>query len=269
MRQEYFSSLQKHFGYTANWAPNEDVHVGDWTDIKSGFLPWLNRVIGKSSIEIEINEGLRSVMKGSLGEIHTEDKEVGPMFLSYNVSMDAGISAGAASIKAKKAGGFFAILQDVHVVSAEPAAFQKKLRKLNKTSVAIVTSVTYAKQGLLVVFSEDTASFTFPMGISLDEIINKPGVIDLSFASSYTGNGVAAYKSENDKNLTPFIRIHIEEREEQRKSAVHTAHRGRNLVPEMSYSIADLTRQPHFGHSIEKYVMKPFSYTEFFDNMKL
>lgn len=271
MRKEYFKALEGKYGYTANWAPNEDVQIGAWTDIESGFIPWINRVRKNNTPEMEINDGLHNVMRGVLEEVTTKKKKLAPMFMSHQVSMDAGISGGPASIKAKKAGGFFAVLQDIYEISAEPASFQEKLQELNKTSVALISSVTYVKKGIIVIFSEDTASFTLPIGFSLDTMINKPGEVDLDVAFSYTSEGMIAYKAEPGKKLTPFVKIHVVN-SIGHKTPAAPSRKGKSPIPTMSYVMGPqdfVNSAPRFVKPTETYDIQPFSYTDFFETMKL
>lgn len=106
MRKEYFKSMADTYGYTANWEPNASVNVGDWTSIETGLRPWLNRVMNNTTLDMEINDDLHNVMKGSLGKITKTRDEQASMCLSHQVFIEAGISGGPAKIRATKAEDF-------------------------------------------------------------------------------------------------------------------------------------------------------------------
>lgn len=274
MRKEYFKSMADTYGYTANWEPNESVNVGDWTSIETGLKPWLNRVMNNTTLDMEINNGLHNIMKGSLGKITETIDEQASMCLSHQVSIEAGISGGPAKIRATKAGGFFAIFQDIQKFSAKPSSFQKKIQKLNEEYIAVISSVTHVKKGFLVIFSEDTASFTLPIGFNytLDEMKNKHNSIklDFDFNVSCTNSGVIAFQAEPGKMLTPFVQI--EKIKPLKRIISNAARQGKIPVPAMSNvmlpksnaACAHRSAQP-----MKKYVIQTFSYTDFFETMKL
>lgn len=274
MRKEYFKSMADTYGYTANWAPNESVEVGDWTSIETGLKPWLNRVVNNTTLDMEINDGLHNVMKGSLGKITKKRDEQASMCLSHQVFIDAGISGGPAKIRATKAGGFFAIFQGVQKISAKPSSFQEKIQELDEEYIAVISSVTHVKKGLLVIFSEESASFTLPIGFNytLDELKNEHNSINLDFEFdvSYNNSGVIAYQAESGKMLTPFVKI------EKIKPHIKVFHdgvrQGRTSAPKMFYGLFPSANAAHTSRSAQptkKYVTQPFSYTDFFETMKL
>ncbi|MCM1439542.1 MAG: hypothetical protein NC131_10140 [Roseburia sp.] len=258
MRKEYFKSMADTYGYTANWEPNESVNVGDWTSIETGLKPWLNRVMNNKTLDMEISDGLHNVMKGSLGKITKTTEEQASMCLSHQVFIEAGISGGPAKIRATKAGGFFAIFQDIQKTSAKPSSFQKKIQELNEEYIAVISSVTHVRKGLLVIFSEDTASFTLPIGFNytLEELNNENNSIrlDFDFNVSHTNSGVIAFQAEPGKMLTPFVKI--EKIKPRIRVISGVARAGIAPVPEKS-------------NVMQKYVIQPFSYTDFFETMKL
>ena len=279
MRKEYFKALTNEYGYTANWAPSESVEVGDWTNLEAGFKPWLNRVLNNTTLDMEINDGLHNVMRCSLEKVAKTERKLAPMCLSYQVSIDAGISGGPAKIRATKAGGFFAIFQDIHEISAKPSSFQEKIHELDEEYVAIISSVTCVSKGFLVIFNEDTASFTLPIGFdySLEQMLHKPDLInlDFDFKASYTNAGVIAFQAQSDKMLIPFVKI--------AKVKPHGELTGRALrqernpalkksAPRKSHPMAPqgvANRAPRSVQLTEKYDIQPFSYTDFFETMEL
>lgn len=274
MRKEYFKSMADIYGYTANWAPNESVEVGDWTSIETGLKPWLNRVVNNTTLDMEINDGLHNVMKGSLGKITKTRDEQASMCLSHQVFIDAGISGGPAKIRATKAGGFFAVFQGIQKISAKPSSFQDKIQELDEEYIAVISSVTHVKKGLLVIFSEDSASFTLPIGFNytLDEISNEHNSIklDFDFNVSHTNSGVIAFQAEPGKMLTPFVKI------EKIKPPIKVFHdvvrQGRTPVLTKSHVTlpqANAARVHRSARPTKKYIITPFSYTDFFETMKL
>lgn len=279
MRKEYFEALTNEYGYTANWKPNESVQVGDWTNIATGFKPWLNRVLANTTLDMEINDGLHNVMRGSLEKVAKTKRKLAPMCLSHQISIDAGISGGPAKIRATKAGGFFAIFQDYQEISAKPSSFQKKMHELDEAYVAIISSVTCVSKGFLVIFNEDTASFTLPIGFdySLEQMLHEPASINLNFDFnvSYTDAGVIAFQAESDKILTPFVKI--AKVKPHRELTDRALRQGRNpalkkSVPKKSHPMAPqgvANREPRFVQLTEKYDIQPFSYTDFFETMEL
>lgn len=274
MRKEYFKSMADTYGYTANWEPNESVKVGDWTSIETGLKPWLNRVMNNTTLDMEINDGLHNVMKGSLGKITKTRDEQASMCLSHQVFIEAGISGGPAKIRATKAGGFFAIFQDIQKISAKPSSFQEKIQELDEEYIAVISSVTHVKKGLLVIFSEDTASFTLPIGFNytLEEMNNEHNSIklDFDFNVSCTNSGVIAFQAEPGKMLTPFVKI--EKIKPRIRLIDNAARQGRVPVPAMSNVMlpkANAARARRSAQPVKKYVIQPFSYTDFFETMKL
>ena len=279
MRKEYFEAMTNEYGYTANWKPNESVAVGDWTNIATGFKPWLNRVLANTTLDMEINDGLHNVMRGSLGKVAKTNRKLAPMCLSYQVSIYAGISGGPAQIRATKAGGFFAIFQDIHEISAKPSSFQEKIRELDEAYVAIISSVTCVSKGFIVIFNEDTASFTLPIGFdySLEQMLHVPGSInlDFDFNVSYNDAGVIAFRAESDKMLTPFVKIEqirphreiFDRTLQQGKSSALKKSAPKNSHPMAPQGVAN--RAPHSVQLTEKYDIKPFSYTKYFETMEL
>lgn len=274
MRKEYFKSMADTYGYTANWAPNESVEVGDWTSIETGLKPWLNRVVNNTTLDMEINDGLHNVMKGSLGKITKKRDEQASMCLSHQVFIDAGISGGPAKIRATKAGGFFAIFQGVQKISAKPSSFQEKIQELDEEYIAVISSVTHVKKGLLVIFSEESASFTLPIGFNytLDELKNEHNSINLDFEFdvSYNNSGVIAYQAEPGKMLMPFVKI--EKIKPRIRVIGDVARMGMAPVPAKSSVMlpkANAARTRRSTQPTKKYVTQPFSYTDFFETMKL
>ena len=273
MLKEYFQNLAER-DYTANWKPNEGVKVGEWTNIATGFIPWFNRIVDNTALAIEINKGLHSVMKGSLKKIYTETRELAPMCMYHQVSVDVGISGGPAKIKAQKAGGYFAIFQDLYEISAKPASFQKKIQELDEAYVAIISSVTHVRKGLLVIFDEDTASFTLPIGFdySLEQMHHEPGAINLDFDFNISSSnaGVMVYQAKPDKMLTPFVKI--EQTVPTGGLTSRVSRQRKASVPTMSYVMGPqdfADSAPRSVQPTEKYVLKPFSYTDFFETMEL
>lgn len=274
MRKEYFKSMADKYGYTANWAPNESVNVGDWTSIETGLKPWLNRVMNNKTLDMEISDGLHNVMKGSLGKIAKTTEEQASMCLSHQVFIEAGISGGPAKIRATKAGGFFAIFQDIQKTSAKPLSFQKKIQKLNEGYIAVISSVTHVRKGLLVIFSEDTASFTLPIGFNytLEELNNEHNSIrlDFDFNVSHTNSGVIAFQAEPGKMLTPFVKI---EKIKPRIRVISDV--ARAVIAPVPAKSKGMLRKAHglrarcSVRTMQKYVIQPFSYTDFFETMKL
>lgn len=279
MRKEYFNSLEQEYGYTANWAPNESVAVGDWTNIATGFKPWLNRVRTNTTLDMEINDGIHNVMRGSLEKVATKRRKLAPLCMSHQISIDAGISGDPAKIRATKAGGFFAIFQDLYEISAKPSSFKEKIHELDETYVAIISSVTYVSKGVLVIFSKDTASFTLPIGFdySLDKMKKEPNLInlDFDFDLSCTSEGVIAFKAESDKMLAPFVKI--EQIELHRELTGRALRQGRNPAVRKSASKNFKPMAPQgvanrASRSVqltEMYDIKPFSYAEYFETMEL
>lgn len=251
MRKEYFSSLEEIYGFTGNWAPSDDVQVGDWTDVEYGFIPWLKETAGIITREMEISKKLHGIMKGSLGQLDVKVIKKAPLFMSYNVSVEAGVSGAPISIKAQKKGGFFAIFQDIYEESADPVSFKDKLNELNKTSIAIVSGVTRVKKGILVIFSHNAASISLPINFSLDALQNAPAAINLDFVLSHQSEGVLAFQAEPQKQLIPFVKIHIAEREKQSRFDGSFVRDGNSSCSENNYSI------------------EPFSYTNFLKSSNL
>lgn len=241
MIREYLSSLEKCYGYTGNWQPNCPVHVGDWADVELGFLPWLKEFLGISYKSLEINKNLHSIMIGSLGDLEVKKEKRAPMTLSNNVSIEMSESCRAVSIKAQKKGGFFAAFQDVQEYNAEPVSFRDRLHNLDKTSVAIVSGVTYAKKGILIVFNKNTASLTLSGDSSLEALMDNPSLIKMDFDISYECEGIAVYQAEPAKPLIPFLKLYIAEQDKQ------SGFNG------------------HFLHLENKYDIIPFSYADFFN----
>jgi len=251
MRKEYFSSLEEIYGFTGNWEPSDSVQVGDWTDVEYGFLPWLKETVGITSKELEISKKLHGIVKGSLAQLDVKIKKKAPLFMSYNVSVEAGVSGAPVSIKAKKKGGFFAVFQDIYEESADPVSFRDRLKELNRTSIAIVSGVTRVKKGILVIFSHNAASISLPINFSLDAIQNDPAAINLDFALSCQSEGILAFQAEPQKQLFPFVKIHIAEREKQSRFDGSFVREGNSLCSENNYSI------------------EPFSYTKFLKRFNL
>lgn len=240
MIKEYLSSLEKNYGYTGNWQPNSPVEVGSWTDIELGFLPWLKQLVGIRYKSLEIDKNLHSIISGSLGNLDLKKEKRAPVTLSHNVSIDINGTGQPVSIKAQKKGGFFAVFQDIYEQKADPTLFRCELDKLNRTSIAVVSGVTYVKKGILVVFNKNMASFSLSKGFSLDAWTDNPSLIDLDFNVSSNNEGLVVYQAESSRPLIPFIDIYIAERAKQK------GFDGRFLQTESSY---DITR---------------FSYTDFF-----
>lgn len=245
MIREYLSSLEKYYGYTGNWQPNCPVHVGDWADVELGFLPWLKEFLGISYKSLEINKNLHSVMTGSLGDLEIKKEKRASMTLSHNVAIEMSESCQAVNIKAQKKGGFFAVFQGMHEYSAEPVSFKDKLYNLDKTSVAVVSGVTYVKKGILIVFNKNTASLTLAGGSSLEALMDKPSSINMDFDISYECEGIAVYQAEPERPLIPFLKIYIAEQDKQ--SGFH----GQSSHPKNNYDII------------------PFSYNDFFNNIRV
>lgn len=259
MLKEYFSSLEDTYGFTGNWEPSESVQVGDWVDVKSGFLPWLKNAVGIENATEDLNRSLHNIMKNSLSGVATKRKKKAPMLLYHDVSVEVGVSGGPASIKALKKGGFFAIFQDVYEVSADPESFKNGLSKVDKTSIAIVSGITYVNKGILVVFSHDAASITLPIKGSLETMLNDPALIDLDFALSYQSEGVIAFQAEPGKELYPFVKIHtVGKKQEIQRNLRRSAMRRTAMMPQGN--IAQAFSSPRLE---DDYVIEPFSYTDF------
>lgn len=136
---QYLKTLEKYYGYTGNWQPNESVQVGDWADVELGFLPWLKEFLGIGDQTQIISKNLHSVMAGTLGDIEVKEEKRASVTLSHNVSISMSESCQAVSVKAQKKGGFFAVFQNMYETNAESASFRDKLDTLDKTSVAVVS----------------------------------------------------------------------------------------------------------------------------------
>ncbi|MBR1390423.1 MAG: hypothetical protein IJ567_03095 [Lachnospiraceae bacterium] len=242
MIREYLSSLEKNYGYIGNWQPDCPIQVGNWADVELGFLPWLKDCLGISNKHLEINKNLHSVMSGKLENIEVKKEKRTALTLSHNVSISMSESCGTVSIKAKKAGGFFAVFQDVHEINAEPVSFRDNLEKLHKTSVAVVSGVTYVKKGTLVIFNQETASIQLAgSSSSLAALLDNKIGINMDFDISYECAGLAMYQAESGKPLVPFLKLYIAEQDKQNGFRGQAARRGRN------------------------YDIMPFSYQDFFE----
>lgn len=241
MIKEYLSSLEKCYGYTGNWQPNCPVHVGDWTDVELGFLPWLKEFLGIKYTKLEINQNLHSIMTETINNLEIRREKRASLTLSHNISLNMSGDCSAVSIRAKKRGGFFAVFQDIQDVIAEAQSFRNELDKLNSTSIAVVSGVTYVKKGILVVFNEEEASLTLSgKAYSLAGLIDDPSSTNMDFHVSCGCDGIAIFQAEPAKPLIPFLKIYIAERDKKNGFCGRASRPGKNF---------DIT---------------PFSYQDFF-----
>lgn len=239
---EYLKSLEKEYGYTGNWQPNCPIQVGNWADVELGFLPWLKEFLGISYKCLQINQDLHSVMAGVLDGIDVKKEKRAPFSLCYGASWSMSASCDAVNIKSEKKGGFFAIFQGIKEINAEPKSFRDKLETLDKTSVAVVSGLTYVKKGILIIFTQEASSLTLSgKSSSFAGLLDDPGAIDMNFNVSYENEGAAVYRAEPDKPLVPFFKIYIAEKDKQSGFCGYSARPGRN------------------------YDIMPFSYGEFFN----
>ena len=241
MIREYLNSLEKCYGYTGNWQPNCPVQVGNWTDVEIGFLPWLKSFLGIRYENLEINQNIHSIMTETLSDVESKKEKRASLTLSHNVSLNMSGDCSAVNIKAKKKGGFFAVFQDVQEVTAGARSFRNGLERLNKPSVAVVSSVTYAKKGILVVFNQEEAALTLSgEAYSLAGLTDAPSSLKLDFHVSCGCEGTAIFQAEPSKPLVPFLKIYIAEKDKKNGFSGRTSRPGRN------------------------YDITPFSYQDFF-----
>lgn len=241
MVKGYLSSLEKCYGYTGNWQPNCPVRVGDWTEVELGFLPWLKGFLGIRYSNLEIAQDLHSIMTETLDGLKLKKEKRASSALSHNISLEMSGDCGAVSIKAKRRGGFFAVFQDILEVTADAQSFRDGLDKLNKTSIAAVSGVTYVKKGILIIFDQEEASVTLSgKACSLARLTDDLSSIDMDLHISCGSNGTAIFQAEPSKPLVPFLKIYIAERDKKNGFC------GRASRPGRSFQIMPFSYQDFF-----------------------